>query len=300
MRRYETNGIIPRLILWVLMAGCLIHLGIGTADSDIQGLSGDPVLLNSKLELLDRLVNQSASTKRIEQSDNAQAKELLQNARTSYQNARWLMEENSLDKSGLAIDEGLRSISKASQFVVDIRKQEKRYKREYAPLRARVVGFLESFEAAVVEREDNGAALLDRVKVKALMAQAQSNYEDGRYKMAGEQLDRAASSVELGLSQARDKETVVHELVFNSLQDEYAYEVQRNDSYQMLIKLMINEDSVAVSAHSYFQKKVDQNSRLRVQAQALAKNGDFNDALNVIEGATEQLVNALRMGGAGI
>lgn len=282
------------------MAGCLFHPGIGTADSDAQGLSGDPVLLNSKLELLDRLVNQSASMKRIEQSDNAQAKELLRSARASYQNARLLMEKNSLDKSDQAIDEGLRSVSKASQFVVDIRQQEKRYKREYAPLRARVVGFLESFEAAVVEREDNGAALLDRAKVKALMAQAQSNYEDGRYTMAQEQLDQAASSVELGLSLARDKETVVHELVFNSLQDEYAYEVQRNDSYQMLIKLMINEDSVAVSAHSYIQKKVDQNGQLRVQAQTLVKNGDFKDALNVIEGATEQLVDALRMGGAGI
>jgi len=245
------------------------------------------------------LANRSPSMQRIEQSDDAEAKQLLENARQAYQQANIFLTKNKFEQSGQFIDEGLRALSQAAQSVVDIRRQDDRFRRLYSDLKERVASFIKAFQAVVLEKGTKAVDLLDQGMVQELVAEAEDLAQAEHFKEANQRLVTAAGMLESALSRARDKETLVHALVFNSPEEEFAYELQRNDSYELLIKLMVSEETIVGSAQGYIQKKAVENQRIKEAAKALAEQGDLKAALSKIENATEQLVKALRMGGVG-
>ena len=289
------------ILISLFLTGCISGLSLAAAQGSVDdvAVAARRALLNNKLMLLDRLANRSPSMQRIEQSDDAEAKQLLENARQAYQQANIFLTKNKFEQSGQFIDEGLRALSQAAQSVVDIRRQDDRFRRLYSDLKERVASFIKAFQAVVLEKGTKAVDLLDQGMVQELVAEAEDLAQAEHFKEANQRLVTAAGMLESALSRARDKETLVHALVFNSPEEEFAYELQRNDSYELLIKLMVSEETIVGSAQGYIQKKAVENQRIKEAAKALAEQGDLKAALSKIENATEQLVKALRMGGVG-
>ena len=109
---------------------------------------------------------------------------------------------------------------------------------------------------------------------------------------------QAADLVDNALSDARHKDVLLHELTFESLEEEYAYEVNRNESYVKLIDLLQNKTEPSQASASYVQKLVEENARLREQADEHAKAGDLEQSIMVLEKGTDKLSRALRVSGA--
>ena len=145
--------------------------------------------------------------------------------------------------------------------------------------------------------DDDVKNMLDREKLSALVTEAEAEYSGGDLAMANHLMRQAADMVDTALSDARHQDVLLHELSFESLEQEYAYEVNRNNSYVLLIDLMKNKTALSEAGDSYVQKLINENRELRDQAEGHVKKGDFEQGIAMLEKGTEKLSRALRVSG---
>ena len=79
--------------------------------------------------------------------------------------------------------------------------------------------------------------------------------------------------------------------------EEYLYEVDRNDTHRMLIDLLVEEKIKSAYAEGEIVKLVDPAMQLRRQADAYAGEGEYQIAIDMLEQSTRQLVRAIRTAG---
>jgi hypothetical protein len=257
-------------------------------------------LLESKLALLARLVYRTPSVKRIEDSDDSEAKTLLDAARASLDKAKATLALGDLQVAESHLDQGLRRISAAARRSVQTLRDEDSAEKRYRQLKERVSSFRQAFEAVAPDRQAEAASLMDEAHLQELVSQAESLAADHRYSQAVTRLTEAAGIVEAALAKARDKETLIYTLEFESPEEEYAYEVERNRSHMMLVELLLAKRSITKPARGYILSMVEENEKLRVEAESLAENGETEKAIAKLEDATKGLVQALRIGGMAI
>jgi hypothetical protein len=92
----------------------------------------------------------------------------------------------------------------------------------------------------------------------------------------------------------RSGDTLVRSLNFASKEEEYHYEIDRNNTHQMLIRILVEERKAADDA---IQRYVGQAQQLRTRAEEAAGRKDFSDAVKLLEDSTAELVRAIRNAG---
>jgi tetratricopeptide (TPR) repeat protein len=115
---------------------------------------------------------------------------------------------------------------------------------------------------------------------------------------AREHLDRAYEQTRLSVEQSREGETLLRELKFETPEDEFQYELDRNDTHRMLLTVLLQEkmknERVKDRVHAY----VEEADKLRESATDQASDERFEEAIKLLERSTAELVRAIR--GAGV
>lgn len=252
--------------------------------------------LTSKLQLLEKLLQGSSLAKRIERSGNSQAEALLATARKSLVQSEEELYAGQYEAAEAAANQGLNAVTTASRMVVDRRYEEAGDRERYQQLRKRVLSFTEAFQRVVIEKQGQDiAGLLDQKKVGELLLDAEGLVQKGNYAMANQRMTEAADAVEHALSRARDKETLLHELKFDTPVDEYNYEKQRNKSYELLVDILEKERKG--KGLEDVRAAIELNRRRRAEADELVDGGDVVAAIRTLEEGTENLARALRRSG---
>jgi uncharacterized protein YfcZ (UPF0381/DUF406 family) len=107
-------------------------------------------------------------------------------------------------------------------------------------------------------------------------------------------LDRAYLTARVSIESMRRGDTLVRSLNFASKREEYDYEIDRNDTHAMLIKVLLADRKDAAGAMAPFTEKA---ATLRSEAEAQAKKGDHAAGIKLLEDSTRELVRAIRSGG---
>ena len=94
----------------------------------------------------------------------------------------------------------------------------------------------------------------------------------------------------------RGGETLVRILNFETAEEEYHYELDRNDTYQMLIQMLI-EDRMTLKVTTRIQQFLNEADSLRAMAKNQASKGDFRSAIKSLENSTQKLIFAMRNAG---
>src|SRR4030095_16864582 len=98
------------------------------------------------------------------------------------------------------------------------------------------------------------------------------------------------------LGSLRAGDTLVRSLTFDTKEEEYRYEVDRNDTHQMLLRVLLDGRSQAPGGQP--AAAADSASVLRAKADELARRGEHAAAVRLLEDSTGELVKAIR--GAGV
>ena len=253
----------------------------------------------NKLKLFAWLVNDSPMSKRVVSSDDEEAKQQLLRAREMWQQA---VEHNERAEYALAeghINEGLKLMTRVSRKVKDEDRVKKARVELYNQVRDHVDMFIEAFDRIAEEKgREHIESMLDKDKLDDIMASADSKFKEGDLVMANHLMRKAADIVDSALSDARHEDVLLRELSFENLEQEYAYEVQRNESYVMLIDLMQKKTAPSQASASYVRKMVAANEKLREEADQLVKQGDLEQGITMLEKGTDKLSRALRVSGA--
>jgi len=293
----------PKYVLTLMMSAVLLSgswaaartPGRGAPDKETAAQNERRRMLASKLKLLDALTMNSTVARRIEESSNNAAKQSIAKAKGFGIKARRLLEAGRDEAAEQMADSALRAVTEASQLVADQSRVRQIEEQRYGELRSRILSFREAFERIAVEKRDGQVrALLDQGDIDVLFGASESLAAKGDFGAANAKLEAIAAAVESAVSTARHQETLTHELKFDSPAEEYAYEQQRNRSYEMLIGLLQSRPA-SHAARVNVQKMLERNETLRDDARTLADRGETEAALEKLELATEYLVRTLRM-----
>ncbi len=254
--------------------------------------------VNNKINLLGRLVQDSPAAKRIRQSDNEGAKDLLKEASTEWQVASRELEAMNIEQAEERARRGLVLMTQASGYVADKTRIKSAQKSRYTQLRARIASFVDAFQRIAKEKQAQDISwLLDMNKIDALLIEAKKLADQEKYREANQHLSHAADNVEIALAQARHKETLLHDLTFETPRAQYDYEKQRNHSYMLLADLIKTKKKIDPHSLQHFHAVLQENELMRNRADALVNKGEIDAAIKLLEQGTRNLARTLRASG---
>lgn len=132
--------------------------------------------------------------------------------------------------------------------------------------------------------------------VSALLNSAEDYAAANDYEQAAKTVKQAYQIITASIEQLRGGETLVRTLHFETPEEEYHYELDRNDTYKMLIHMLV-EDKKTMDITDRIQQFLDQAMALRKLGERQAENGDFDAAIKSLEQSTRNLIFAMRNAG---
>ena len=136
---------------------------------------------------------------------------------------------------------------------------------------------------------DETAAAID-----ALLGEAQAFAVRGELAAATGALERAYLVAKAAIGSMRSGDTLVRSLDFASKEEEYRYELDRNDTHRMLLTMLVADPAKAERAKAGAARA----QSLRDAALGRAGAGAWAEAVGLLEESTRELVRAIR--GAGV
>lgn len=156
---------------------------------------------------------------------------------------------------------------------------------------------LSAHERIMDEKDSAGVhnTLLEEIAADRLAADAL--IKDGKMAEAKIHIDRAYVATKLSVERARKGETLLRELSFETPEDEFKYELDRNDTHRMLLKVLLDDKLKNERIRDRVDVHVAKSDTLREQALADAGNQEFETAIETMELSTKELVMAIRSAG---
>lgn len=149
-----------------------------------------------------------------------------------------------------------------------------------------------SAEKGDTERSAETTRVIERLLESAARLRAA-----GRIEPARRDLDQAYLIAKASVSALRGGDTLLRTLSFATKEEEYRYEVDRNDTHLMLISVLLGGQNRQPAVESMVAQRVERARRLRVQAEASAAGGEHAAAVKLLEESTGELVKAIRNAG---
>ena len=248
-------------------------------------------LVEQKMRLVEMLVRTQA-TKSLA-SGSAPSERLDQGTAAIIQ-ARQALQENRIDDAGRILDGALRSTSAGQAGAAAPGLNEEAQRRTYQNLVEQVATYRASVEELAAHPRLGRAAreLLTRIDGKSAEARRQAT--GGSLEAANRTLGEAYQLAVGELSRLRAGDEVVLSLKFASPAEEFAYEVKRYESNQILVNMMVSDGKAEGERQALVNGFAGEARRLRGEADGLARSGRHREAIPLMESAVGQLNRALQ------
>jgi hypothetical protein len=135
-------------------------------------------------------------------------------------------------------------------------------------------------------------------EAEELLNRAKSLAASGDLKPARVVLDQAYLAVKAAVRGMRSGDTLVRSLSFASKEEEYIYELDRNETHLMLVNLLLAEKRANSAVDTMVSRALDEAGRHRKLAEGAANKRDYEVGVRSLEDSTRELVRAIR--GAGV
>lgn len=243
-----------------------------------------------------KLLEISSGARQVLSSSNKAAHAAYIEARKTYITAS--TESNDIkvnDLLNLTVKLMYKAIRAASPKQLLDRKKLRDYKHKLVSVNA----LLEALQRIAVEKENEDDTDKLKANIESIIQTADSLVKKGNIDKARSNLDEAYLLVKTGIDNMRNGDVLVRELKFATKEEEYSYELDRNDTHQLLVQLLL-ENKLADKPEAYKLKinnRVDMALQIRKKSESLGSSGKFEDAILELEKSTKELVRAIRMGG---
>lgn len=284
--------------LSMLSVSAMLSVAGGMMLDTAHGDSDVLPVLETKLRLLDALILDSDTARRVEKSDDQFAHRLLDVARSTRQQADTLLKNGRSAEAEVALNEGLRAISDASKLVANPQRVLSSAKPRYHNLYQRVVSFRSALDRIIATGGGSVSSDFDLQQVGNLMRDAEKKAKQEAYLEATELLAQLSHLLETELSHVLHAKTLTHELNFDSLDDEYAYEKQRHGGYKMLVEQILSQGALTKPAFNILDAARARSAKLEQEAERLLISQQVAKAIAKMEQANNILANSLYVNGA--
>lgn len=259
-----------------------------SADAKKQGVG-------QNIQFVEQLVNHSAAATQIQQGNNPEAKSLQQTAIHELERAKRAQQAGDAQTVSDALNKAKSAMFQAMRLSGEKVIKEKQ-QRDFNSRLKSVNALLDAHKRIRVEKQLGKPAEEVEQHVASEIQTALSEFNKGNMGKAMEVANAAYLSIKLSVTRLRDGDTLVRELHFETKQDEYKYELERNRTHRILVEVVLKEK---LSAQMSMLMKIPMSKaeELRVQAEQQAAGGDYEKAIDTLDQSTQQIIRAIRMAG---
>lgn len=277
-----------------LAAGLLVALTAQGQVSQAPAAPLDRAQLEKRLESVRTLLEKSSAAKQIDASGDSAARNERNRAFGLLQQARKALDENDLPTAQKLLLEAPKVMTAAARMAAPEQILKEKVKADYDNRRDSVKALLAAQKRIRDEKGDSSAAEKAATEIEKMLVEADQLAAAGKLEQGRAVVDKAYLVAKASVGSMRSGDTLVRSLNFASKEDEYKYELDRNDTHKMLIKVLVDQKG---GGNPMIDDLVAKASKIRDGAEAAAGKGDFQEGIRLLEDSTRELVKAIRSAG---
>lgn len=258
----------------------------------------DRAQLEARLAAVKTLLEESSAARQIETSGNAGAMERREAARAVHRQAAEAFQAGDLERASRLLPEASALMFEGVRLAAPEKVVQEKAQNDFDARLEAVKSLLAAHKRISAEKQDAARAQETTRAIERLMDEARRLAGGGRTAEARRSLDQAYLVAKASIGSMRSGDTLVRSLTFATRQEEYRYEIDRNETHQMLIKVLLEGRREGAGVDGMVRGFLERAARLRSQAEAASAKGDYRAAIRLLEESTGELVRAIR--GAGI
>jgi hypothetical protein len=257
----------------------------------------DKEQLERRLASVALLLDKSSAAKQIEASANPQALAARDKSRLLRKQAEEAYKAGDLAGASRMLDQAAKTMFEGVRLAAPEQITGEKKKRDFDSKMESVKALLAAQKRITAEK-GAGAKGPSASAGEAQMNEAAALAAAGKLDQASAMLDKVYLTTKVAVEGMREGDTLVRSLKFASKQEEYVYEVDRNDTHKMLIKVLLDEKRATnASLETTVKQYTDQAAVLRTSAEGMAAKKDFEAGIKLLEDSTKELVRAIRSAG---
>jgi len=258
-------------------------------QSPVFSQTGEPASPESRLAALETLIERSSAARQIESSAVPEALERRGRAREALARAREALRSGDASAAEQRLAEARRLMIEGARLAAPEKLNADKANTEFDARLESTRALLAAQRRVSAEKGSLARGEEATRSIEQRLDAALRLRSEGRLQPAREQLDQAYLIAKASLGAMRGGDTLVRSLHFATKEEEYRYELDRNDTHEMLLRVLLQGRAQAAPARA---------RELRAQAEARARQGDHAAAIRLLEDSTAELVKAIR--GAGV
>jgi len=253
--------------------------------------------MSSRLVYVERLLTESSAARRVDASGNAEAVEMKAQAQAHFDEARKLVDGGDHEAAEAELREAIGLMTAAARKANGDSTVTQKQSDDYGSRKESVQALAKAHDRIATEKgmQEMNRALQE--KVDADLAASDKLLSDGKGAEARARLDAAYESVKASLEELRGGDTLVRELNFETPEDEYLYELDRNDTHRMLVEVLLAEKMQASPMRKTADGFIARAGELRQEAEEAAGRKKFEEAIGLLEASTKEFIRAIRSAG---
>ena len=294
----------PKTCLAVLIGALCLHTGaaFGTDATSAPSAARAPEnkeQLERRLESVGTLIEKSSGARQIETSGNPQAQAQRAKAKEIHQQAEDAYKKGDYAGAGKLLDGAAKTMFDGVRQAAPEQLTGENNKRDFDNRLESVRALLSAQKRISAEKKLGAKGAETTARIEAQIREAQALAASGKLDEGRAVLDKVYVTTKASIENMRDGDTLVRSLQFANKEEEYHYEIDRNDTHKMLVKVLLDEKRASnPNLEAMVQKYLEQAAVLRANAESLAAKKDHEGAIKVLEDSTRELVRAIR--GAGV
>lgn len=259
----------------------------------------DKAVLEQRLTSVGTLIERSSASKQIDASRDPKALEGRNQARALHRKASDALQAGDVAGAAKFLDEATRQMMTAARAAAPEQVTGDKKRTDFNNRYESVKTLLAAQQRIAKEKGGGKDAAEAAKQIETLMAEASSQAQADQIDRARSTIDQAYLLAKASIGTMRRGDTLVRSLNFATKHEEYDYELDRNDTHRMLVKVLLEERRASNPAlDRSVQGFLDAAAKLRGDAEEQAKKGSYEAAIKTLEDSTRELVRAIR--GAGV
>ncbi len=254
---------------------------------------------SSRLQSLEKLLATSSAAQQIKESDNQAAKGKHEQAVELFERAQLAQSQGDEQQAADLLKQATNTMFEATRMIKKDESFMAKDVRDFDERKASVDALCTAYETIAKEKGIDEATEHElHAFVHKRVDQAVALKQQDRVKEGRNLLDEAYVAAKVAIEHLRGGETLVRSLSFSSSEEEYHYEVDRNDTHRMLVDVLLKEKmKTNGNMQTMVNKYMGKAEQLRVQADKQAAAGEYEEAVSTLERSTKEIVRAIRSAG---
>ena len=255
------------------------------------------IAYEDRIQYVKTLLEKSSASRQIDESGNQEALQRREQARLLLQQAQ--QEHAAADNA--AANKKLIEATKVMFEAVRLAGQKEitseKKQRDYQDRLDSINALMEANDRVSDEKGKQAEGIELEQLVRDKVSRANALLKSGQEDEARQVLDEAYIAAKIAINTLRSGDTLVRSLHFETKEEEYNYEIDRNDTHKMLIKILSKDKKTSGGMDKMVQNFMNKAVELRQEAEKQAGSGDYEAAIKTLEESTKNLVRALRSSG---